>query len=77
MTATTNLGPDTEPMGRGWRVHRADGTSRIVLPRLSGEGWAVYAAGSTHERRLPDHLGLAGSWRRQPEQCIAWAREAT
>ena len=71
----TNLGPDTVPVRDGWRVHRADGTARTVLPRLSGEGWAVFSGTSTTGSREP-LLGYAGSWRQDLEQAIDWARGA-
>ncbi|MFI5895643.1 hypothetical protein ACIA5D_36665 [Actinoplanes sp. NPDC051513] len=76
MTAPTNLDRDVIPLPNGWRVHRDDGTSRTVLPRLSGEGWAVFDGASTSTDRTP-RLGYPGSWRQDPAQAIEWARTVT
>jgi hypothetical protein len=69
----TNLGPDVFPMTGGWRVRRDDGTSRVVLPRLSGEGWAVFDGTSSMHLRTP-RLGYPDSWRQEEGDAIEWAR---
>lgn len=75
MTAVTTTTDVTEIRGAGCRVHRPDGTSLTVLPRLSGEGWAVFDGMSTEtDRTLP--LGYPGSWRQHREAAIDWARRA-
>lgn len=71
-----NLAADIIPIRGGWRVRRDDGTSRTVLPRLSGEGWAVFTGTSTDALREPA-LGFSGSWRQDPGEAIEWARTAT
>lgn len=65
------------PVGKGYRVRRDDGTERMVLPRVSTEGWAVFAALSTDQTRMPDHLGFPGSWRQDLNEAIEWARTAS
>jgi hypothetical protein len=70
------LAADTVPVPGGWRVHRPDGTSRTVLKRPSGDGWAVFNGTSTDTSREPA-LGYPGSWRQKPEAAIEWARTAT
>ncbi len=72
--AVTNLGADVEPIRQGWRVRRADGTSRVVLSRHD-TGFAVFDGASTTFLRNPP-LGYAGSWTQDVEQAINWAREA-
>lgn len=71
-----DAGPDTVPVRDGWRVRRPDGTSRVVLQRQGGEGWAVFSGDSTTVARSP-RLGFAGSWRQDPRQAIDWARDAS
>lgn len=68
----TNLGPDVQEIPGGWRVHRADGTSRTVFKRPDGR-YAVFAGTSTDRDRHP-RLGYTDSWRTFPEQAIDWAR---
>ena len=72
MTAPTNLGPDVVPIPNGWRVHRDDGTQRVVLPR-HGSGWAVFDGDSTSDVRNPP-LGYSGSWCSDEAAAIDWAR---
>lgn len=64
---------DTIPVRGGWRVRRPDGTSRTVLQRLSGEGFAVFSATSSDTCREPA-LGFPGSWRQDPDDAVEWAR---
>lgn len=71
-----DLSSDVVPIRAGYRVRRDDGTSRTVLPRLSGEGWAVFAGDSTDAVRTPA-LGYPNSWRQDPRDAIEWARTAT
>lgn len=56
----------------GWRVRRADGTCRVVLPRRD-TGWAVFDGSSTTVARTPA-LGYAGSWTQDEQEAIDWAR---
>jgi hypothetical protein len=63
------------PLGKGFRVRRDDGTSRVVLPRYD-TGWAVFDASSTDQVRNPP-LGYAGSWRQDLDEAIEWARTAS
>lgn len=77
MSAPTNVDRDVSKIldGRkviGYRVHRPDGTSRTVLPRQSGAGWAVFSGASTVKVRTPS-LGYAGSWRQDLDEAIEWA----
>lgn len=67
------LDPDVVPLGEGWRVQRDDGTTRMVLPRPSGDGWAVFNGTSTDTARTPA-LGYSGSWRRELHDAVEWAR---
>lgn len=77
MTAPAiDMAADTFPIRGGWRVRRGDGTSRTVLQRPSGEGWAVFSGDSTDARRTPA-LGFSGSWRQDPADAIEWARAVT
>lgn len=73
MTARITLGPDVTPVGKGWLVRRDDGTTRMVLCRPSGDGWAVFDGDSTDESRNPP-LGYAGSWRQDLDDAVEWAR---
>lgn len=70
------LDPDVIPEGEGWRVQRDDGTARMVLPRLSGAGWAVFSGTSTDASRTPA-LGYSGSWTRDLDAAVEWARTAS
>lgn len=70
------LAADTVPIRGGWRVRRPDGTSRTVLQRPSGEGWAVFTGSSSDTSREPA-LGYPGSWRQDPDRAIEWARTAS
>jgi hypothetical protein len=63
------------PLGKGFRVRRDDGTSRVVLPRYD-TGWAVFDASSTDQVRNPP-LGYSGSWRQDLDEAIEWARTAS
>lgn len=71
MTAVS-LDPTVTPVGKGWRVARADGTVRMVLPRPQ-EGWAVFSGPSTDKAREP-RLGYSGSWHRELVAAVEWAR---
>jgi hypothetical protein len=68
---------DVQPEGKGWRVYSADGSQRMVLPRLVPDKgrYAVFTGDSTEFLREPP-LGFPGSWG-DLEHAIAWARDAT
>jgi len=46
---------DVYELRPGYRVRRPDGTSRTVLPRQGGDGWAVFDGSSTDRLRQPQH----------------------
>lgn len=73
MTAPTNLDRDVIPIRSGRRVHRDDGTARTVLRRPSDHGWAVFDGTSSDRDRTPA-LGYSGSWHRNLDDAIEWAR---
>lgn len=76
MTAPTiNMGADTCQIRGGWRIRRPDGTSRTVLLRPSGDGYAVFTGTSTYISRWPA-LGYPGSWFQAEGAAIEWARTA-
>jgi hypothetical protein len=66
------MDPDVIPRDKGWQVCRDDGTARMVLPRPSEHGWAVFSGVSTDLNRTP-RLGYPGSWGAL-DHAIEWAR---